>query len=652
MFIATLGSVFFSLGFFLNFLYYVFSFFITSKFKYIFEYHKISSYLINILLICSFFLFILCFAYSDFSLYSVFINSHTAKSLIYKVGAAWGSHEGSMLFWLFILAIYNLFYHLSRRNIEDLVVYHFQSFFQLIMHGFVIITVNPFKHSDLTPNEGNGFNPLLQDYALLIHPPILYLGYAGNLVSFSIIVSSVFKKRDFWLIEAKKWVLIPWSFLTLGIGLGSWWSYRELGWGGFWAWDPVENVSLLPWLAGLTFIHLSFIKKRTHLVEFFLKLNGIFIFIFSLFATFIVRSGILTSIHAFATSDERGWYFLILLSFFSIIGVVSVTFFDQNASNPGKLKKNDEQLQGIKIIDNTIGYDTKIFIYSTFLFAITYLLIIFTIVIPIYLNLYRGEIVTLGEDFYRKSFSILFLPMLILLNIIPYLSNRILLLCRIVISVVISCILTFLLVKNRNLIILMNIFFINLVISSYLIDLIIKIVYKNKINFSSFLSHTGICFMVLGGIICTLHDSSTEKLMDIHYDNKIIINDYTAFLNKVEKIENSDFIGIKANFSIWYKNTELGSSYPEVKFYKIEQMQLPDSSSFYHNFSDIYLLVTGVDGDKNKIMVKMYYKKFVMFIWIGCSMIGLSGFIILLKNCFSKKHERVNEFNKKQSLLS
>ena len=637
MFIATLGSVFFSLGFFLNFIYYICSFFITQKFKYIVEYHKISGYLINTLLICSFFLFISCFAYSDFSLYSVFINSHTAKPLVYKVGAAWGSHEGSMLFWLFILAIYNLFYYFSRRNIEDFVVCHFQSFFQLIINGFVLITVNPFRQSDLIPNEGNGFNPLLQDYALLIHPPILYLGYAGNLISFSILVASVFKKREFWWMEAKKWILIPWSFLTLGIGLGSWWSYRELGWGGFWAWDPVENVSLLPWLAGLTFIHLSLIKNKTYLVQFFLKLNGVLIFIFSLFATFVVRSGIVTSIHAFATSNERGWYFLVLLSVFSIIGIGSVTFFDKNTCHPGQVERSEAQLSGIHIINYIIRDNIKILIYATFLFTTAYLLIIFTIVIPIYLNLYHGEVVSLGEDFYRKSFAILFLPILILLSIIPYLNNKVFLLYRVIFSFLISVILTFFLVESGDLLVLINIFFINFVISSYLVDIIIRIFNKDKITFPSFLAHIGICIMILGAIICTLNDSSTEKLMDINDDKRIVINNYTAVLNKVEKIENSDFIGIKTNFSIWYKNRELGNSYPEVKFYKIEQMQLPDSSSFYHNFSDIYLLVTGVDGEKNKIMVKVYYKKFVMLIWIGCLMISLGGFIALLKRFFLKK---------------
>ncbi len=624
MLIATIGSLFFSLSFFLNFIYYFCSFFVSEKSRFLGIYHKSSGFLINSLLICSFLMFILCFAYSDFSLYSVFINSHTAKPLVYKVGAAWGSHEGSMLFWLFILAIYNLFYYFSRKNLEDFATCHFQSFFSLIIQGFVFITVDPFRRSNLIPNEGNGFNPLLQDYALLIHPPILYLGYAGNLISFSIIVASAFRKNKesfSWIRESKTWILIPWSFLTLGVGLGSWWSYRELGWGGFWAWDPVENVSLLPWLAGLTFIHLTLIKNKTYLIQFLLKLNGVLIFIFSLFATFIVRSGIVTSIHAFATSNERGWYFLILLGVFSIIGIGSITFFDKYTQN------NDE-------INDTKSIKDKILIYGSSLTTCGYLLIVMTIVAPIYLNVYHGEIVNIGEDFYRKTFSILFLPILILIAAIPYIyqKNKKILLINTVISILFSGIFTFFLKTNSDPLTLANIFLINLIIVNYCIEIVTKILRKEGINLPSALAHSGLCIMMLGAIVCTLNDASTEKLMDINGNKEIVIHDYRAILNKVEKIENSDFVGIKANFSIWHKNQELGNAYPEVKFYKIEKMQLPDSSSFYHHFSDIYLLVTGVDGEKNMIMVKIFFKKYVMLIWIGCGMIGVSGFLILLRS--------------------
>ena len=250
-----------------------------------------------------------------------------------------------MLFWLFIIAIYSIVHTVSDRK-NDQLSQHFQSFIQLVLHGFIGITANPFLKLYPIPLEGNGFNPLLQDYSLLIHPPILYLGYAGSSICFTKILSLAIRGAydDKSWHALKPWVIIPYFFLTFGISLGSLWSYRELGWGGFWAWDPVENVSLLPWFASLSFIHLLLIRNKTYLINYLLKLNGILIFIFSLFSTFVVRSGLISSIHAFAKNNENGWYLLILLGFFALFGLFFIIKYDKNSQNSVDLKQSDKIL--------------------------------------------------------------------------------------------------------------------------------------------------------------------------------------------------------------------------------------------------------------------------------------------------------------------
>jgi cytochrome c-type biogenesis protein CcmF len=612
---SEISSYSFYIAFFLNIIYYCALFFTPESKK------SISIFIfglsINSLIIICFIFFILSFVYSDFSLYSVFANSHTSKPLIYKIGAAWSSHEGSMLFWLFIMAIYSLFHTIKNRKNDQLSL-HFQSFIQLILHGFILITSNPFQKLYPIPIEGNGFNPLLQDYSLLIHPPILYLGYAGSSICFakilSLAVHNSYEEKSWRAI--RPWVTIPFFFLTFGIALGSLWSYRELGWGGFWAWDPVENVSLLSWFASLSFIHLLLIRNKTYLIHYLLKLNGILIFIFSLFSTFIVRSGLISSIHAFAKNNENNWYFLILLGFFALFGLFIIIKYDQSNANQKSLSKND-----------------KILFFGINLFSICYLIIICTILFPIYLNVHHSEIVNVSETFYQKIFGIIFIPILLLISYLPikkpFLNKKnVLIFC-------LSVIFSFIFIDFRQISTLTTI---NLILSitiftSYLINFFYEIFDKKRINFASFFSHIGIAIMIFGAIFSTINSYSSEKMMNIDKEKIIQIGDYSAILKSVNIVNSPDFTGIKGNFDLWHKNFEIGKSNPELKFYKIEKMQLPDSSSFYHRFSDIYLLITGVDKEKNMIYVKIFFKKFVMLIWIGLFLMILGGFLsIFSKN--------------------
>ncbi len=598
--LSEISSYSFYIAFFLNIIYYCVSFFIPNEKKS--PNNLLFGLSINILIILCFVFFVLSFVYSDFSLYSVFANSHTSKPLIYKIGAAWSSHEGSMLFWLFIMAIYSIFHTLSDRK-KDSLSQHIQSFIQLILHGFILIVANPFQKLYPVPLEGNGFNPLLQDYSLLIHPPILYLGYAGSSICFAKILSLAMRQsytQKSWN-EIKLWVTVPFFFLTFGIALGSLWSYRELGWGGFWAWDPVENVSLLPWFASLSFIHLLLIRNKTYVINYLLKLNGVLIFILSLFSTFIVRSGLISSIHAFAQNNENGWYFLILLSFVSLLGLFFIIKFDEKSEqNHKKQSQND-----------------KILFYGINLFSICYLIIIGAILFPIYLNVYHGEIVSISEDFYQKIFGLIFIPILVLICYLPLRNSSLNKKNLFIFGCTLFFLYIFIDFTKIPMIAIVNLMLSIFIFIAYLINCTYEVLLKKRINFASFFSHIGIAIMIFGAIFSTIDNVSSEKMMNIDKENVIQINDYKAILNSVNVVESLDFAGIKANFNLWYKNHEIGELSPELKFYKIEKMQLPDSSSFYHQFSDIYILITGVDIEKNMINIKIFFKKFVMLIWIG-----------------------------------
>jgi cytochrome c-type biogenesis protein CcmF len=266
----------------------------------------------------AFILLIRLFAVSDFSVMVVAANSHTAKPLFYKVAAAWGNHEGSMLLWVLILALFGAAIAYLGRSIPAAFrarVLGVQGLIGLGFLAFIVFTSNPFAHVFPVPLEGAGFNPLLQDPGLVSHPPMLYLGYVGFSTAFSFATAALIEGRSdtVWVRFARPWILAAWVCLTIGITLGSLWAYYELGWGGWWFWDPVENASLMPWLLGTALVHSAMVVERRFALERWTLLLGILTFSMSLLGTFVVRSGILTSVHAFAVDPARGAFILVLM---------------------------------------------------------------------------------------------------------------------------------------------------------------------------------------------------------------------------------------------------------------------------------------------------------------------------------------------------
>ena len=265
---------------------------------------------------------IFSFINSDFSNETVFNNSHTTKPLFYKISGTWGNHEGSLLLWLLVLTLFIFLFLIKSNNYPKKYRILTILFQQIIIIGFFIFilkTSNPFNYLIPVPKEGLGLNPILQDPALAIHPPILYLGYVGSSIIFSSSLSAVVLNyvNQSWAKHIKAWILITWIFLTIGILLGSIWAYYELGWGGFWFWDPVENVSLMPWICLTALLHCILVLEKKLLLTSWVIVLSISTFVLSMSGTFLVRSGILNSVHTFANDPERGVFILVFL--FSLI---------------------------------------------------------------------------------------------------------------------------------------------------------------------------------------------------------------------------------------------------------------------------------------------------------------------------------------------
>src|ERR1700686_4278373 len=280
-----------------------------------------------------------CYVTSDFSVANVFENSHWQMPLIYKFTSVWGNHEGSMLLWVLILALFGALVALFGTNLPATLKANLlavQSWVASAFYLFILFTSNPFRRLAEVPVEGRDLNPILQDFGLAVHPPMLYLGYVGFSIAFSFALAALIEGRidAAWARWVRPWTLLAWMCLTLGIAMGSYWAYYELGWGGFWFWDPVENASLMPWLAGTALLHSAVVMERRNALKVWTLLLAILAFSLSLIGTFLVRSGILTSVHTFASDPKRGIFILVILCLF-IGGALSLFAFRAGTLAPG-----------------------------------------------------------------------------------------------------------------------------------------------------------------------------------------------------------------------------------------------------------------------------------------------------------------------------
>ncbi|MEY9198033.1 cytochrome c-type biogenesis protein CcmF [Sinorhizobium fredii] len=357
---------------------------------------------------------VLTFAYvtSDFSVRNVWENSHSMKPLIYKISGVWGNHEGSMLLWLLILVFFSTLVASFGRNLPESLkanVLAVQAWIAAAFTLFILLTSNPFARLVPAPGEGRDLNPVLQDIGLAIHPPLLYLGYVGFSVCFSFAIAALIEGRidAAWARWVRPWALTAWTFLTAGIAMGSYWAYYELGWGGWWFWDPVENASFMPWLAGTALLHSALVMEKREALKIWTVLLAILTFSLSLLGTFLVRSGVLTSVHAFATDPTRGVFILVILIVF-IGGALSLFAFRASHLKSGGLFAPISR-EGALVLNNLILTTAT----ATVLTGTLY---------PLVLEALTGDKISVGAPFFNMTFGLLMLPLLFAVPFGPLLA--------------------------------------------------------------------------------------------------------------------------------------------------------------------------------------------------------------------------------------
>ena len=575
--------------------------------------------------VVSFLGLIISFINSDFSNETVYNHSHSTKPLFYKISGTWGNHEGSLLLWLLVLTLF-LFLFLLKSKEQNKKYRILTLFFQqIIIIGFFIFllkTSNPFSYIFPTPAEGLGLNPILQDPALAIHPPILYLGYVGSSIIFSstLAAATLNKINKEWATHIKKWVLLSWIFLTLGILLGSIWAYYELGWGGFWFWDPVENVSLMPWLALTTLLHCLLVLEKRFLLTSWVVILSISTFTLSMCGTFLVRSGILNSVHTFANDPERGLFILIFL--FSLIFLsLFIFFFFHKFEN-----KNMNQLFWL-------SKETSILVNNWFMMYFLTVVLIGTIY-PIFLEVISSEKISVGPPFYHKLIIPFLIPFLFMMAIGPklkWIKSDLLIKKRLVVLFLISFLLSLLLVINLNIDILIN--SILLTFAFYLFFISLRDFFiKKKLSLSQNFAHFGFSLLILSILfnnILSKEIITNLKVGEIYKSEKFEIN-----FENIGQVEKKNFKEIIGKFYIKDSEGNIEILNPGLRIYNQPNIVTSEADIKVNLFEDKFITMNYVPN-QDYFNIRYQIKPFMIWIWFSVLLITLGGII----SVFKKKYE-------------
>ena len=571
--------------------------------------------------IISFISLVYSFVISDFSNETVYNNSHTTKPIFYKISGTWGNHEGSLLLWLLVLTLFIfLFIIFSKKQPTR---YRLLSIFfqQIIICGFflfLLLTSNPFNFLFPVPNEGLGLNPILQDPALAIHPPILYLGYVGSSIIFSASLASLVQNNinSLWAAHIKKWIQIAWVFLTIGILLGSIWAYYELGWGGFWFWDPVENVSLMPWLCLTALLHTIIVLEKRSLLKSWTVILSIATFTLSMSGTFLVRSGILNSVHTFANDPKRGVFILLFL--FGLILLSLILFFIYQD------KENNSQKKFF-----LISKETSILVNNWFMMYFLSVVLIGTIY-PIFLEVLINEKISIGPPFFNKLLIPFLAVFLIFMSIGPKLNwikdNFEKIKYLRIILFFICIILSYYLIKKTS----SEILFTSVIGGGalYLLFISIEDLFKKKYNISQVISHFGFSLFILSILFNSLF--STEFSANMKVGQELSFKkDQVKFL-KIKIFEKENYKSVIANFEIVDEKENVISLYPEIRIYNQPNILTSEADIISSVFSDKFMVINLLKGEEI-FNVRYQTKPFMIWIWISTFLISFGGILGLLK---------------------
>ena len=570
--------------------------------------------------ISSFFVLLLAYILSDFSLVNVYENSHSNKPLFYKISGTWGNHEGSLLLWINILVLFSsLFLFLTKNNDKSfkILTLLFQNLLIITFLIFLLTNSNPFSELFPVPLEGLGLNPILQDPALAIHPPLLYIGFVGSSIYFSAALAALISKIDSqsFAISIKSWVLVSWFFQTVGILVGSIWAYYELGWGGYWFWDPVENSSLMPWFVMTALLHsILVLERRIGLYSWVIVLS-ILTFTMSVTGTFLVRSGILNSVHTFASDPSRG---LFILSFLVLMVFSSIFIFFK--FSPKENKKY------------------PIFSKEAFIIANNWFMIFFLGVVligtlyPVLLDTITGSKISVGPPYYNLILAPFLIPLLFLMTSGPnykWISNEIRSLFNLVLVLSVTLFLiTFFFIKEKNFLINLILFFSIYLITQTLFDFYESFKKKN-INISRIISHLGFGLLIF--FIYINHIFSVENNFNLKLGETKKTEYYTIKFINLEEQSIKNYKSIIGYFNVTNKKNFTSKELkPEIRVYDKPFTITYEASINSNLFSDTYLTMSNI-SDTDVFNIKFQVKPFMNLIWLSVLLLSLGGVLNFFK---------------------
>jgi cytochrome c-type biogenesis protein CcmF len=584
----------------------------------------------------SFLALTICYVTSDFSVATVFENSHSRMPLIYKITSVWGNHEGSMLLWVLILSLFGALVAAFGANLPAVLKAHVlavQSWVACAFYLFILLTSNPFARLPEAPFEGRDLNPILQDPGLAIHPPLLYLGYVGFSIAFSFAIAALIEGRidAAWARWVRPWTLAAWVFLTLGIAMGSYWAYYTLGWGGFWFWDPVENASLMPWLSGTALLHSAAVMEKRDALKIWTILLAILTFSLSLIGTFLVRSGVLTSVHAFATDPTRGVFILVILVLF-IGGGLALFAWRASTLKQGGLFAPISR-EGALVFNN--------------LFLTTACLTVFVgTLYPLALEALTGEKISVGAPFFNLTFGPLFVALMFVIPFGPLLAwkrgdllgvaQR--LMTAFAIGIVAIAIVF--VAVGQSVFAPFGVGLALFVMLGALTDLVertglfrlpLATVRQRaaglpRSTWGTAIAHFGVAVSMLG-IICA-GTWGTERIIALKPAQTVSLSGYNLSFDGLVQRPGPNYNALVAKFTVRSGGVPVGIMEPSKRSFSARGMTTNEAALMSRGLGQLYLSL----GDSNtdgSIAIRLYYKPMVLLIWIGAVIMMLGGALSL-----------------------
>ena len=581
----------------------------------------------------SFFILLFSFIVSDFSLDLVAKFSHTSKPLIYKISGTWANHEGSLLLWILILVAFGaITSSLELENKFHSILTSIQGLLNFLFLALCIFTSNPFNRSDIIPSNGSGLNPVLQDLLLAFHPPILYLGYVGLSVAFcfalAALINGEFNRK--WASSVRPWIIISWITLTIGITLGSYWAYYELGWGGWWFWDPVENAALMPWLIATALLHSIIVFEIRNELKSWTLLLCILGFSFSLLGTFIVRSGIITSVHSFAADPERGLVILIILLIATFIPLGIFAFKSQSFITNTHINLLSKEMS---------------LVINNFILVISSFIILIGTMYPLVLELINGSQITVGKPFFLISLSPFMMATLFFMGVGPLLywkrnylqKTFITFLIPILISIMV--LILFVIILDFPIISVVG-----FTLSAWLFLNILYLIVKDTNLISIFkserkikllttqqlavcIAHIGVAIFSIGAV--TENYFNQEIVKQLKPGEKITLGNEYFIFQSIKQSLGPNYISEIGELTYYNKNNVAKYTlYPEKRLFPVERQTTSEVAIYRRIHGDIYAVIG--DGDpENGYTFRIYSKPLVSLIWLGTIIMVLGGIFSL-----------------------